>query len=182
MVTFLRPGCFDAIPNTRGSDKTWLHYKKTFTNFLTSIAEQEPNNLNVLINYVSPEVFGYIVDCTDYGFALETLESLYITLKNEIFVRQLSAARRQQAGESLHEFLNVLKLLSKDCNFKDVSAENYRTEMIRDAFINRLLSQHIRQRLLENTTLDLDAAYRQARSLESAKKTRMFIQHKVLIH
>ena len=44
-------------------------------------------------------------------------------------------------------------------------------EMIRDAFINGLLSQHIRQILLENTTLDLlDAAYRQARSLESAQR------------
>ena len=42
--------------------------------------------------------------------------------------------------------------------------------MIRDAFINGLLSQHIRQRLLENTTLDLEATYRQARSLESAQR------------
>ena len=80
------------------------------------------------------------------------------------------ATRRQQAGESLDEFLNVLKRLSKDCNFKAVSAENYQKEMIRDAFINGLLSQHIRQKLLENTTLDLDAAYRQARSLESAQR------------
>ena len=42
--------------------------------------------------------------------------------------------------------------------------------MIKDAFINGLLSQHICQRLPENTTLDLDAAYRQARSLESAQR------------
>ena len=95
---------------------------------------------------------------------------MYITPKNEIFARHLLATRRQQAGESLDEFLNVLKRLSKDCNFKAVSAENYQKEMIRDAYINGLLSQHIRQRLLENTTLDLDAAYRQARSLESAQR------------
>ena len=42
--------------------------------------------------------------------------------------------------------------------------------MVRDAFINGLLSQHIRQRLLENMTLALDTAYRQPRSLESAQK------------
>ena len=42
--------------------------------------------------------------------------------------------------------------------------------MLRDAFINGLLSQHICQRLLENTTLDLDATYRQARSLESVQR------------
>ena len=71
MDKFLRPGRFDAIPNARGSDKAWLHWKKTFTNFLTSIAEHEPNSLNVLINYVSPEVFEYIADYTDYDSALE---------------------------------------------------------------------------------------------------------------
>ena len=170
MNKFLRPGRFDAIPNARGSDKAWLHWKKTFTNFLTSIAEHELNSLNVFINYVSSEVFEHIADCTDYDSALETLEFLYITPKNEIFARHLLATRRQQAGESLDEFLNVLKGLSKDCNFKAVSAETYQKEMIRDAFINGLLSQHIRQRLLENTILDLDAAYRQARSLKSAQR------------
>ena len=163
MDTFLRPGHFDPIPNARGSDKGWQH---CFTNFLTSITEYEPNSLNVLINYVSPEDFEYIADCTDYESALETLESLYITPKNEIFAQHLLATRRQQAGESLDEFL----LLSKDCNFKAVSAENYQKEMIRDAFIKGLLSQHIRQRLIENTTLDLDAAYKQAGSLESAQR------------
>ena len=81
MDKFLRPGRFDAIPNARGSDKAWLHWKKTFTEILTSIAEHEPNSLNVIINYVSPEVFEYIADCTDYDSALETLESLYITPK-----------------------------------------------------------------------------------------------------
>ena len=167
MNKFLCPGRFNAIPNTRGSDKACLHWKKAFMNFLMSIAEHEPNSLNVLINYVSPEVFECI---TDYDSAVKTLESLYIIPKNEIFARHLSATQRQQASQSLDEFLNVLKLLSQDCNFKAVSAENYLKEMIRDTFINGLLSQHIRQRLLENTTLDLDSAYRQPRSLESAKK------------
>ena len=142
MDKFLRPGRFNVILNARGSDKVWRHWKKTFTNFLTSIAEHEPNNFNLLINYVSPEVFEYISGCTDYDSPLETLESLNITPKNEIFAQHLLATQRQQAGKSLDEFLNALKLLSKDCNFKAVSAENYQKEMIRNAFINRLLSQH----------------------------------------
>ena len=167
MDKFLRPGRFDAIPNARGSDKAWLHWKKTFTNFLTSIAEHEPNSLNVLINYVSPEVLSILQTVLT---TILHLKHWNLCTSHEIFARHLSAARRQQAGESLDEFLNVLKLLSKDCNFKAVSAENYQKEMIRDAFINGLLSQQIRQRLLENTTLDLDAAYRQARSLESAQR------------
>ena len=64
--------------------------------------------------------------------------------------------RRQQPGESLDEYLNALKLLAKDCTFKDVTAIVYQQEMIRDAFINGLQIQHIHRRLLENATLTLD--------------------------
>ena len=42
--------------------------------------------------------------------------------------------------------------------------------MIRDAFINGLLSNVIRQRLLENKTLDLSSAFDQARSLDVAQQ------------
>jgi len=52
-----------------------------------------------------------------------------------------------------------LKLLSKDCTFQMVSAEQYREELIRDSFINGLNSQGIRQRLLEKDHLSLEAAY-----------------------
>ena len=64
-----------------------------------------------------------------------------------------------------------MKLLPKDCNFKDVTSEIYKQEMVRDAFINRIISQSIRQRLLENVTLSLDTAFTQARSLGLAEKS-----------
>ena len=60
--------------------------------------------------------------------------------------------------------------MSKDCNYREVSASQNRDEAIRDAFISGLLSSLIRQRLLENNTLTLEAAFDQARALESAKK------------
>ena len=46
--------------------------------------------------------------------------------------------RRQQSGESLDEFLQQLPKLSKDCNLKDVTADQYREELVRDSFINGL--------------------------------------------
>ena len=48
---------------------------------------------------------------------------------------------------------------------------SYKQEMVRDAFINGIISQSIRQRLLENVTLSLDTAFTQARSLELAEKS-----------
>lgn len=55
-------------------------------------------------------------------------------------------------------------------NLKSVSAEQYREELIRDTFINGLLSPKIRQRLLENSTLDLKSAFDQANALDLAQK------------
>ena len=53
-----------------------------------------------------------------------------------------------------------------------IAVENPRPSKgrVRDAFINRLLSQHICQRLLGNTTQDLNTAYRQVKLLESAQR------------
>ena len=101
---------------------------------------------------------------------MSTLEFLYVTPKNKVFARYLLATRKQQNGETLDEYLNKLKLLSKDCEFQAVTADVYQKEMIRDSFINGLQFPYIRQRLLENTTLNLDDAFSQARSLESAQK------------
>ncbi|XP_068737267.1 uncharacterized protein [Montipora capricornis] len=50
-------------------------------------------------------------------------------------------------------------------------AAQYCEESIRDAFISGLQSSLIRQRLLENKTLDLITMFDQARSLESAMKS-----------
>ena len=52
-----------------------------------------------------------------------------------------------------------------------MTADCYKNESIRDSFINGLTSNAIRQRLLENVTLDLQTAYDQARSLDIAQKS-----------
>ena len=88
-----------------------------------------------------------------------------------MLARHILSTRKQKAGESLDQFLNELKTLAKDCDFKTVSAEQYKSEMIRDAFINRLQSNHISQRLLENKTCDLQTAIDQARSLDVAQQS-----------
>ena len=92
---------------------------------------------------------------------MDMLEKLYIAPKNEILARHL-ATRRQQPGESLSEYLNILKLLAKEYNFKAVTATEHQEEMIRDAFINGLQSHCVRQWLLENVIFDLEVAYTQA--------------------
>ena len=71
---------------------------------------------------------------------------------SEIFARHLLPTRKQQPNETLDEFLQSFKILSRDCNFKNVDVVTCRDECIRDSFISRLASNTIRQRLLENTS------------------------------
>jgi len=76
---------------------------------------------------------------------------------NEVFARHRLAARRQEPGESLDVYFCALKILSKECNFKAVTATQHCEEYIRDAFISGFQSPAIRQRLLENKTLESES-------------------------
>jgi len=81
---------------------------------------------------------------------------------------------KQQPEQSLDDYLQKLKHLSKDCNYRAVTADVCRNEAIRDAFISGLQSTAIRARLLENTQEDsitLQAIFDQARSLDIAHKS-----------
>ena len=134
------------------------------------LLQEDLNKLAVLANYVSPSIFQQIKDCAEYDTAIKMLQVLFINARNEIFVYHLLATRRQAPAKTPEEYLQALKTLSKDCNFKNVMAAQY-CEEIRDAFITGLQSNVIRQRLLENKTLDLNTMFDQARSLESAVKS-----------
>ncbi|GFT37457.1 retrovirus-related Pol polyprotein from transposon opus [Trichonephila clavipes] len=79
------------------------------------------------------------------------------------------STRNQLIEETVSEYLQILNQLSKDCDFTDAKAEEYRKEYIRDAFIRELKCPRIRLRLLENTSMTLDQAFEQARTLESAE-------------
>ena len=171
MDKVLRPERFETDPSSNLASKELLHWKRTFVNFLSVLPQANLDKLSVLANFVSPTIFQHIEDSTDYDAAMEILESLFIKPKNEIFARHVLATRRQQPSETLDQYLQALKTLSKDCNFKNVTAAQYCEESIRDALITGLQSSHIRQRLLENKTLDLKTAFDQARAFELAMRS-----------
>jgi hypothetical protein len=170
MDKFLKPHRLDIEPDQPNADREWIHWYRTFTNFVTSLSEDHtPDKLSVLTNYVSSRVYEIIVECTSYDEAIQVLQSIYIRPNNEIFARHKLASRRQESSEPLDSYLNVLKRLSKDCNYKSVSAALYRDESIRDSFISGLQSSYIRQRLLEHESLTLQDAFDKARALEAAQ-------------
>lgn len=170
MDKLLKPERLDIDINSSNAAHQWTHWNRTFKNFLEAAkVEEDKDKLNLLINYVSPAIFEYINECVTYEDAINILKNIYVKPKNEIFARHSLSSRKQQDGESIDQYLQALKLMSQDCNFKAVSADQNRDNYIRDTFITGLTSSHIRQRLLEHCTLSLTQAFDTARALEMAQ-------------
>ena len=170
MSKLLKPERLNLDPQSPNAAKDWKYWFKTFENFIIMCGTDAPDKHLSLINLISSDVYEYVEDCTDYDSVKNTLEKLYVKSPNEVFARHLLATRRQQCSETLDVFFQNLRKLSKDCKFKAVSAEQYRDEMLRDAFINGLLSPEIRQRLLENDKLTMDSAFDKASSMDVAQR------------
>ena len=165
MDKVLRPERFYVVPSAQDAAKRWLHWLMTFENFVAAIpsaSDEEVNKLHVLINYATSDVYQPFCETATYEEAITLLTTLYVKTPNEIFARHKLATRKQQIGETLDQYLQESKLLSKDCNFLQVSAIQHQDEAVRDAFISGILSGSIRQRLLENKTLDLQTGFDQA--------------------
>ena len=158
------------LPNSPTASKEWKHWLATLNNYFLACGQNAPPKFATLVNCVSCEFFEFIEDCLTFEEAVETLRKLYIKTPNEIYARHQLAVCKQKPGESLDEFLQSLHRLAKDCDFKPVTAAQYREELVRDAFITGIASHSIRQRLLENKTLDLQSAFNQACSLDQAQK------------
>ncbi|XP_012562704.1 uncharacterized protein LOC101238699 [Hydra vulgaris] len=169
MDRFMKPDRLGIDPNSADAAKTYNHWLKTFNNFVSTV-DNNFIKLNLLINHIEPNVYEFISECDDFEQATSILESIYIKPKNEIFARHILSTRKQKPSETIDQFLNELKNLSKDCKFTAVTAEQYKSEMIRDAFINGLLSNSIRQHLLENKILDLSSAFDQTRFSDVAQQ------------
>jgi len=160
------PPRFDGDPNSPKAAKFLKHWWKVFTDFLemcehvaTAQDQGAPNRLQVLVEYVSAEVYEIIDDCTTYDEAISRLKRAYIKSPNSSFARHGLATRKQKPEECLRTFMQALLVLSKDCNFRDLTAEEYKNELVRDTFIGGLSSHDIRHRLLENNELSLDRAF-----------------------
>nr|XP_037870350.1 uncharacterized protein LOC119629239 [Bombyx mori] len=184
MDRYLRPERFDIDPSDSSSTRAWIHWRKTFENFIFVQKPTAPETdaqsvrppekwdsikFQLLVNHISPNIYTYISEATNYEEAITILQKLYVKLKNLIFARHMLATRKQRPEESIDTYLQALKLLSKDCDFVAVDAETNKNDSVRDAFISGISSHKIRQRLLENLTLTLDQAYNQALSLETAE-------------
>jgi hypothetical protein len=170
MERYMKPERLSLDPNSEDAELNWKHWHKTFTNFLSKLKDVgNDDKLAILINYLSPDIYRHVSEAKGFDAAIETLKKLYVKPKNETFARHLLATRKQGAGENIDQFYRALLILSKDCEFKSVTAEEHCSGFVRDSFISGLTSTYIRQRLLESNSISLADALQQAKSLETAQ-------------
>jgi len=120
MEKLLKPNQLDIDPDSPTAAKQWTHWLKQFENFIEVSRVEDDNILKVLQNCISYCAYEFINDCSTYTEAIQILNDVYLKPKSEIFARHLLATRKQLATESIDQFVQSLKLLSKDCNFRDV--------------------------------------------------------------
>jgi len=150
MDTCLKLHVFDTAANAVGSSRKWKHWKRTFVSYTARLANiSVADKLAILVNLVDTSVYAYISECTTYADAIGKLDEAYIKRVNEVYARYQLSTCRQSIVESLEEYLQKLKVLSTDCNFRDGTAAQQQEAAIRDAFIADMHSSCIRQRLLE---------------------------------
>ena len=119
----------------------------------------EANNFNLLVIHIDAAVYELIAEATSYENAITILSNTYARTPTVIFARYALILCKQQAGELLDIYCQKLKLLSVDCNYQAISAQVHKKEAIRDAFIQGMVPNDIRQRLLEDNTIILQPAF-----------------------
>ena len=91
--------------------------------------------------------------------------------------RHLLSAQTQLPGESINEFLDDLRRLTKDFDLKAVDTHMHQQNIIRDAFIKGLESASIHQRLLEQNDITLQRSLDLTLSLNQAQEHAARLNH-----
>ena len=168
----LRPDKLETLSEDSNAAKVFEYWFKTFESFLSAVTSftdngEVVNRLALLTNYLSPQTYAYISEATKYEAAVQLLCSLHQKKNNVAFVRHILITRLQAQNETISQYVYALCGLAKECFFQAVSAERYKDDMTKNAFINGLRSDTTRRRLLEEETLDFDTAIKKSRDVGS---------------
>ena len=133
-----------ADTNSPDGPRNWRHWKRFFQSYIRRIeGVTDADKLDILISLLHASVYAYIRDCETYGDAMTCLDNSFLKPVNEVFARHRLNICQKKVGESLEEFLQRLKMLSAECNFRAVTAAQNQEAAIRDAFIAGLSSGYI---------------------------------------
>ena len=176
MESILKPKEFNTNWDVDNAEIEWTHWLKTFENYTAFYKAKNEEKFSALTNLLSPNIYQYISEIKSYSDAIEALNKIYVKRHNPIFSRHKLYSRKQRPEETINQYIKELTLLTKNCNFRKVSALEYEEEIVRDTFISGITSNVIRQRLLEKQDLRLSEAIQIALTIEEANNNTLLYQ------
>lgn len=151
----------------------WTLYCGRVEMYFRANAIKEELKLPTLISLVGDNVYELMVNlCNPKKPTDLTYEELINIVREHLQPKPSIMAeryrfrqRRQENGESIVQYIALLKKLSKDCDFKDTLNDN-----LRDQFVCGVSSELIRQRLFSEPELTYAKALTLATALEAAER------------
>ncbi len=167
MDQLLKPNLLEMDPNAPGAAAEFELWHYQFENFLaaTKLATTDDDKKRLLGSRVGTCAYAIIREATSYTESIRFLKAQYLRNENEVHARHLLRCRRQAPGESHGQFLRALLELSRACNCRQTTANQFRDIIVLDAYITGTRSQEVRQKLLQQDALDLATAFKLAESL-----------------
>src|SRR5436190_6436365 len=130
------------------------------------------NHVSILITVIGPKILAVLADLISPAEVdSKTYEQLTTVLKGHFAPKKLVVAERyvfysrsQKPGESIADFVVVIKHLASSCEFS-----SFLKDALRDKLISGISNENIRQKLLSEES-NFDTTYALALRLEQAEK------------
>lgn len=152
--------------------KNWLAQFKIFMTASNLDQESDGRKVALLLHHLGPEsfhiftAFNKSADEVKYNDLIKLFDGYFIPKVNLAMERHAFFTRKQNGGESIDDYVTVLKNLSLTCDFGTL-----REDLVKDIFICGISTnfQHIKERLLSEGAIQLDKAVTIAKSIEAAR-------------
>lgn len=169
------PKLFKKILSDNPSEEEYVYWKKMMHVFIEKAKIEKHDYLSTLFLLCGAGSYSHISDCTSFEKAVEILDKRYVKTSSAIMQRYSLLKRQQRENESLEDYMNELKCLSRKCSITPLTKAEATEQLLSDAFIIGLKSPTLRQRLLESTNSSLDHLYKLALTFEQAEKETLII-------
>ena len=153
----------------------WKKWKQSFEFYVTASGTDNDSQMRaLLLHCAGPDVQDIFMHLqgvgTTYKAAMDALNNHFESKKNVVFERHVFRQAMQGTKDSLLTFVTRLRKIASTCEFANPNNE------IRDQFIDKCSSNHLRRRLLQEPNLTLENVVEKAQAMELAEMQSIAMQ------
>ena len=165
------PQTFDI--EAHDAETQWKHWKKSWEYYVcaSELDENKPKVqvatlLTIMGEYCRRIFETFNIDQEDINTqkVLDKFNERIEPQNSTIFERCLFQRRDQETAETLTNYITELRILSKKCEFENITPE----EILRDRIISGMKDNELRKRILSRADVNLDTVIKLCKVLETA--------------